>query len=477
MKKLLCVVLSVILVFSSFGVVALAADESGTKVNLNFDFSLSDLVDEKDFSSALQNYTFDESSIPDKYKNEGKYDMEQLVTSGTADDVYMYGLSLDFLYNSEEKFLWSMLPTSSDPYCSDCEKAFAANTVTDNVCPNCGGKLKTDTVYNDMTLACGNLNVCLTNMLTKHYGDGQLFTNENATLLCNFIGHLLYPNYVDQYIGFTYGLAEDDEDEFYDTIAEKSGLTDLIQKNWCDNRSVNFKPLIYTLGVQLSSFPVPDRDIYNGKIVARLLLKAIINSLMNQGPVNYLLDVVWAFSRTYSTYLSDAVKAIFRLKINAGMIDPEELMTFKGLLNLIFNDNDPTDETKLQFITPPSRRFALAETKTELFLYVIIYLNLVGKNGSNPEVIENLKADISANTVLTDVEKERLITIVGGIFCGRLNDMVPMLANFFITNISEAKDTIWQTFVKMLRNLIHSFVSVFDKIYQNFKSLGSWGKA
>ncbi len=480
MKKVLSVILALTLLFSSLTAVAFAADDATGSTGTGFDFDLSQLVSDKineaNFANSLENYVFDESSIPDEYKNEGKYDMEALVKNGTANDVYMFGLSLDFLYNSEEPFFWTKLPSSADPYCTSCKKAFDASTVTSNICPVCGKTLKTNSSYTSVTLALANLNLCLKNMLNNHYGDDKIYTNENATKICNIIGHLINPDYVDQNIGFPHGIAEDSSDEFYDTIAEKSGLKELLQLNWCDNYTLNIKPLLYTLGVNFNDFPVPDRDIHNGVLVSRILIRSIVKSLLENGPVNYILNVVWAFSRTYSVYLYEPVKALFKLKISKGMIDDEQLKTIKGLLNLIFNDNDSTDESKLQFITPPVRRFALAETKQELFLYVIVYLNLVGKNGSNPSVIESLKADINANTVLTDVEKGRLVTIVSGLFCGKLNEMVPMLANFLAETLPEVKDNLWKKFIKSIKNLINKFVSVIDRIFNNFKNIGNLGK-
>ena len=200
-------------------------------------------------------------------------------------------------------------------------------------------------------------------------------------------------NYTDQNIGFDIPLVEDNEENvnlFYETIAEKSGLKELIQKNWCNSPRLNYKPLLYTLGVNFEDFPAPERDIYDAKYVSRILLSSIISSVMSFGPVNYLLDVIWAFSRTYAIFLYEPIKALFSVKISSGLIQEDELKTFKGLLNLIFNNNNSADTSKLQFITPPSRRFATSVDTTELFLYVIIYLNLVGKNGNNPTVIENI---------------------------------------------------------------------------------------
>ena len=480
MKKILCLILSLTLLVSSLSIGAFADDDSD-KMNFNFDLSelVTDTINETDFKKALENYNFN-GDIPDDCKTpEGQYDIEKLVTSGTASNVYMFGLSIDFLYNSDEKLLWTKLPASGDPYCTNCKKAFKADAVSNKICPDCGKTLKIDTIYNDMALACGNLNFCLKKIFNKYCEGNKLYTEENATKICNIIGHLLFTNYTDQNIGFDIPLVEDNEENvnlFYDTIAEKSGLKELIQKNWCNSPRLNYKPLLYTLGVNFEDFPVPDRDIYDAKYVSRILLSSIISSVMKYGPVNYLLDVIWAFSRTYAIFLYEPIKALFNVKISSGLIQEDELKTFKGLLNLIFTNNNPADTSKLQFVTPPSRRFANSVDTTELFLYVIIYLNLVGKNGNNPAVVGNIKANINSNSMLDNEDKHYLVSIVDGLFCGSLNELVPMLANYFVENISDLKDSMWQKFVKMIKNLIKNFVGVFDKIYKNFKNIGNWMK-
>lgn len=480
MKKILCLVLSLTLLLSSLGISAFA-DDGNDKMNFNFDLNelITDSINEVDFKKALENYNFN-GDIPDDCKTpEGQYDIEKLVTSGTASNVYMFGLSIDFLYNSDEKLLWAKLPACEDPYCTECKKSFKADSVPDKKCPDCGKALKINTIYNDMALACGNLNFCLKKIFNKYYEGNKLYTEENATKICNIIGHLLFTNYTDQNIGFDIPLVEDNEDNvnlFYDTIAEKSGLKELIQRNWCNVPSLNYKPLLYTLGVNFEDFPAPDRDIYDAKYVSRILLNSIVSSIMKIGPVNYLLDVIWAFSRTYAIFLYEPVKALFNVKISSGLIQEDELKTFKGLLNLIFNDNNDKDTSKLQFVTPPVRRFANSTDTTELFLYVIIYLNLVGKNGNNPTVVSGFKDSINANSMFEDSDKKYLVSIVDGLFCGNLSELVPMLANYFVENISDLKDSMWQKFVKMIKNLIKNFIGVFDKIYKNFKNIGNWMK-
>lgn len=477
MKKILCVVLSLVLLISSVGTVAFAADETETKVDFGFDLSqlVTDKISEVDFQSALKNYNADGSVLPQDYLGEdGRYDLEAFLNSGVAGQVNMFGLSLDFLYNSTQQFYWTMLPTDADPTCTKCKKSFKADTVTDRRCPECGSTLKYETIKNDLTLAKANLNVCLLNILKNQISGNKLYSSANATKICNIIGHLLYEDFTDQIIGFPIELVEDNQDEFYDTIAERSGLRNIIQLNWCNDYTLNIKPLLYVLGVNFNDFPVLDRDIHDATIVSRLLLKAIVSSLINRGPVNYILDIVWAFSRTYQAFLYEPLAALFKVKISSGVIDEEEFKTFKGLLNLFFNNNNAADKEKLQFFTAPVYRFASSRDTTELFLYIMIYLNLVGKSGSNPQAVENIKTKIATNQNFNDTEKDRLAKIIDGLFCGNLGDLVDMLADVFSQNFSEAKDTLWQNFIKAVKNFLHGFVELFDRIYKNIVSFPNW---
>ena len=172
----------------------------------------------------------------------------------------------------------------------------------------------------------------------------------------------------------------------------------------------------------------------------------------------------------------EPLKALFNIKIASGRITEEELSTLKGLFNLVANNNDPTNTSKLQFVTPPVYRFANSKDTVELFLYLMIYLNLVGKHASNPTAVSGIKNGINASAVLEQKEKDRLVKVIDGMFCGNLNDLVPELVNYMIENISEAKTTIWETFVKFLKNFINGFVKIIDRIYKNFKDIGNWGK-
>ena len=480
MKKLLCIILSITLLLSSLGAFAIAAeDETTTKAPLDINIAdfVSDKINAEGFKKALLYYNFDAGKLPAEYKDEaGNYDMEALIKSENCGGADIFGLSLNKMYNTTSDLLWAGLPLADDPYCEHCQKSIDRAGVRGVICPNCGNRLTVKTIYNTMAIVSGNLNSYLKKILTRLYGGEKLYTDENATKICNFIGHLLYTSYTDKTIHFETPVVENNSDDFYNRIAEESGLRTIVETNWCNNARINIKSLLSALGVGLYNFTVIDTEIRDSKIVSRYLIKYIIQEILDKGPVEYILNVASTFSKTYALTLYEPLRAIFNVKVSSGIIGESELKTIKGFLNLVFNNNNPNDSSKLQFFTPPVKRIAVTEDKVELFFYLVIYMNLVGNHGTNPGFVSNIKNKISASTVLDETEKERLLKITDGIFCGSLDEMGSALAIVSSESITDTKNGIWEKFVNMIKGLINRIVSFFDSIYQNFKNIGNWGK-
>ena len=103
---------------------------------------------------------------------------------------------------------------------------------------------------------------------------------------------------------------------------------------------------------------------------------------------------------------------------------------------------------------------------------MLIYLNLVGKYKSNSDVIKNYQSEINANTLLTATEKERINSIIGGVFLGDLPAIVAILDELVVDNLEEGKNDLWRNFVNFLINMIKNFIGVFDKIYQSIINIG-----
>lgn len=424
MKKFLAVLLSLVMLVSSFTVAASA--ETG---------SIADMVGDVDFEEALKNFNADGMELPEEYLDENyQYDMEALLQSGALNELNLFGLTVDFLYNSSEDLFWSALSVKKS----------------------------------DLTLAEANLNMYLMRVIRNHFGDEKLYTADNAEAIANFIGHLINEDFTD--VNVIYNKEPVSEEVFYSTVADFSGLDEVIQYNWCDQPRINFKPLLYTLGVSLGD--LLDSDFGKGQVLAETIIKTVINKCMTTGPIDYLIEVLTAYSRTYGLSLNEPLKALLKGKIARGVISEDELCTPRGLLNLIFNNNNPDDTSKLQFITPPTYRFAIAKDTTESFLYLLVYLNLVGRYQSNGNVVRNFQADISADSLLTATEKERVNAVLNGVFLGDLSGIVAMMSDLAVENIEEGKNDIWKNFVNFIISFIKKFVGMFDKIYQSLINFG-----
>ena len=424
MKKFIALLLSLVMILSSFAVSASA--ETG---------SIGDLVDDINFEEALKDFNADGMELPEDYLDENyQYDMEALLQSGALNNMNLFGLTVDFLYNSSEDLFWATLSVQKS----------------------------------DLAIARGNLNMYLMRVLKNHFGGNKLYTAKNAETLINFIGHLINEDFTDTNVVFNSEPVS--EAVFYKTVADFSGLDVVIQHNWCDNPNMNFKPLMYALGVSLGN--LLERDFKDGQILAETIVKAVITQNLEVGPVNYLLDLLSAMSRTYGMCMLEPLKALLQSKLTRGVITEEELSTMRGLLNLIFNNNNPDDTSRLQLITPPTYRFAIAKDSTEVFLYLLVYLNLVGRYKSNPQVVSGYKTDISESTILTQTEKERVSAVIDGVFLGDLSGIVAMMGDLTVENMEEGKNDLWTKFVTFLSDMIKRFIGLFDKIYQYLINFG-----
>ncbi len=464
MKKMLSIILVLSMILScavpAFAATSDAATEGG------FSFSLTDLVANEDsinaFKDAINNYNPENMPVPDSA------DINELLNSGALDNCNMMGISIDFLYNSTKEFAWGSL--------YELDKNGNIIFYDENgvqVPQSEGGQPKLAVSKGDLSLANANLNMYLRRIVNKLYAGVDLYTAENATKLTNIIGGLFYPDYNNQVITFS-GTQSISEDDFYKTVVEKSGLGALIQTNWCDTvPAINFKPFLTLFGLSLSD--VLDSEYKNGYILAEKLLKATVQKFISGGPINYILDFVWAFSRAYTSALYEPTKALFTLKINAGYIDYEEMKTFDGLINLIANNNNPNDTTKLQFIDTPTRRFGMAKDTNELFLYLLVYFNLNCRYKNNTEVVRQFNGTVQ-NLPLGQDYKNNLINIVNNLLSGRIDNLVDVLGELYVKNVEDVPGDIWKSIKVTLAKFFQQIADFFDnwfKILTGQKDFGT----
>ncbi|MGN0467471.1 MAG: hypothetical protein ACI4GY_01945 [Acutalibacteraceae bacterium] len=455
MKKFIALFLSVLMMLSSFAVIGFAEGEAvvpeettAAEEKTNVD----KLVDAIGFEEALKNFNSDGTEIPSEYLDgENQYDIEKLLADGVLDNVNMLGLSVDFLYNSTDTLIWPTLSVTKS----------------------------------DLALAKANLNMYLLGVLKKKIGSVgsvKLFTAENATAISNFIGKRINPDFTP--VTLT-GDKYSSEEGFYEGIASASGLADVIQHNWCDQTKVNFKPLLYVLGFDFGDDNMlGESKLKSGDRIAKTLVKSVITRVLEKGPIEYVLTVISNMAKTYSMFMLEPLKALFKGHIVRGTITEEELGTMKGLFNLISNLNNPDDTQHIQFISVPTYRFALATSvkgsasststdTTEMFLYMMLYLNLVGKNKSNGNAVEIMKENVLSSD-LEDKDKSNINIIINGLFLGDLSEMVGILDDLVIDNLDQTKTTIMENIYNFFASFFKNIANIIKKIIYSFTHFGEF---
>ena len=435
MKKVLSIFLAVLMTLSCFGVLPAlaAADDETTTTKKSIADSLNEMVS-IDFSNALNNPPLS------TYDKLAQADSAEAFEAAMLDDVNFMGLSINYLYTSREPIIWGNVSVS----------------------------------HSDLALVLGNLNTYLLKMKKEKLNDYRFYTNENAMRICNFIGHLYDPEFEDIKISFDNNPTT--SEVFYNTICERSGLSEWIKYQWILSPNTYYVELITSLGLRLDDLPAPERDILDAYKVAPLLVKSIVE-YKAQGPFSHLIELIRTFTLTYDYYLSKSIVPFFEKYWGSDSVgkpyhfDKSVLSSFKGLLNVMFNGNNPNavnkaGAPKMQFISPPSYRMASSKDDVEEFLYLIVYCNLLGVYSKNPQTVQYMKSYINASSGYDATQKERLIAIIGMLFEGKFAEVEPTLSEIsheIIENVpNNLKDMLFGFFGRFLDGLY----GIFDKIYQ-----------
>lgn len=433
MKKVISAVLALVMIFSCFtcGFTVSAEEVEAEEGGSFLDGILNDATNLENFQNAVLG-----GGMGFDYTAKNDYDIDQMIAEGKIEG-QMFGISVDFLYNSNETLYWKNVPVSKD----------------------------------DLTIASGNINTYLKRIIREKYGDGKLFSMElneygvpyasyYATNIANFLGNLFYPDFDDVTIAFE-GTKTVEEDTFYAAIVRQSGFAELLQNNWCNQGYIDFRPVLETWG--LLSGNLVESEYKSGYRLSKKLVAAVINKFISEGPVAAFIDILNVYAKSYKTYLYDATLALFNLRIAAGDIDRVELASLHGIFNIVFNGNNPEAKDKLQFVQMPTNRFALAKDKTELFLYVLLYANINAQYGNNTELFNSFKDEILASD-LTDDQKSNINAIIDALLKGDVSGLVVKLNELVMYNIQETPND-WKNAIK---NAIASF---FKKIADYFDNL------
>ncbi len=430
MKRIISTLLAMIMIMGCFtcGLTALAGEGS----------KLDDILNDASNMQNFQNSILGGGVGFDYSAKDAYYDVDKMIEDGKVGG-QMLGMSVDNLYNGTEPLYWKDVSVSKD----------------------------------DLTIASANINAYLKRILKEKYGNFKLFSMEKnqygiphasyyATKIANFLGNLFYPDFVDVTISFE-GTETVAEDDFYAAIVRQSGFAELLQNNWCNQGSVDFRPMLETWG--LVSENILESEYKSGYRLSKKLVAAVINKFISEGPVAAFMSILQVYVRSYNTYLYDATAALFNLKLASGDVTLPELESLHELFNMVFNNNDPEATDKLQFVQMPTERFARAADKTELFLYVIMYSNINAQYENNNAVIDGYKSKINSAD-LSGEEKSNINAMIDAILKGDATELVNKLSDLVMHNIKETPDDWFNALKSALAAFFKKIVDYFDNMFK-----------
>ncbi len=321
------------------------------------------------FSSVVTLNAGAASSADDVYAlyESGKLEgVDTLFKAGSGDEM---AEAIDMLYNSSSALLWSNMDSDSG----------------------------------DVALAAGVADSYFKRMLSKKYGAGKMFLDENADVYATKISRFLYKMFYNfdatdaelESVSISFeGTQAVQSEEFYETIAEVSRFAELLERNWLNRHRDFYLPLVNALG--LSTKDLLESDYTSGKQIGGKLIDTVIRKVIDLGVIEFAMVVFGDICGNYEIKYREATEALLQIRINALQtgdgtlsVPQEVLSTFTGILNLLFNNLDSSRTDCYQFLTLPEKRFTNATADSEIFLYMITYFNINSKNANNSNLVAN----------------------------------------------------------------------------------------
>ena len=554
MKKLLCLVLTLIMVLSSFAM-CLSVSAKGEEDFLyrpDGTGGHEDIVGKViDPIVAGKNTVFADSinelgfSSVNKLEANGqtltKENFDSFITANASDK--MFGIDFDFLYSKNQgSFFWNFTnyKLETDPHIHETEVAQAEAEHRYSTCAMKGAydacaevlngyrysyeqkevdkEIFADiieervVIHNDYTnrdeihynyyydfskgsfsLIRANANNQIINTISKTWKNDAFFkdtetANKNAVKIANFIGNLLYPNFVEIPEGtevFTDNKKLDAYD-FFARITEVSGLEDILQNNWCEARTFNVKDIMKALGVNIADDVLLNVETEKGVYMGARILTDMFREFF-ENPVVYVEQLIQLFSKSYGYTYQRAIEALFVQKYPSmaaksregayPKLDPyngSELKSVDGLINFITDciyvakvDAGQTNAKKFSFAPLPVNRIVNAADADELHLYFLCWFELNRVYGENKAMIETFISDIvaalkanyksSTNSKPKDIEATK--KVLRTLFLGEFT-----MVDVFTFHLGTLTDNTINNFTpSFFNNLKNSIVTLFQK--------------
>lgn len=450
MKKLLCIVLSLVMALSVC-TVAFAAET--TEEDKDLAQTLSEKIISDDFINAFNGQSLE---VP------FGVNVNDRILNGGLNGVQFLGMDIgNFLYSKYQYPLdWGHTAVSKG----------------------------------DMATFWGELNTYIVSYLKPAYTNyDRLCTAPHATAICNFIGRLLYPNYQNKTITFDSSFVI--KKTFYTEISDKSGLTDAIINGWLTTTTVNgqtvyakkdtinYTPVMNLLNIPLFGdngsgasdeifeyFNTPSMEYKIPSELGGFIIKSVVENAINDGPIQYLLNVLATFVNYYSIDLAKPILALFAAKMADGVPSAQQVMDFDVFFNMLANDNNP-NSSRLQFITFPAYQYSRAADNTERFLYLMTYTNLLGRHLNNKARVEQWKTTIrNSGEFKYQSKKDNTIVIMNAMFLGDLSTIATKMRDISEDNLNNITSNWGWNFGDFFARLYRAIAMFFDGIFRTLKN-------
>jgi hypothetical protein len=286
--------------------------------------------------------------------------------ASNSDDT-MFGVKMGYLYdNKESNYFWSSMKYNLEVAGSDVHNEEVRDAVANRKKSTCSVKGAYDackevlygyeyeyalkntdvkifesivevpfTIYNSATgrdevhykyyyqfdqgnfaLVKANANNQIYNTITKQYSDGAIFSsatlaNKNAIKLGNFIGNILHADFKE--ISADAKVFTDNKiktEDFFRKVTEISGLGDILDKYWCNNKAFDVKKILSAFGVVVSDGAIFNIELEDGIHMGGRLLTDIYREFM-KNPVDYTMTVLQRFCRNYTASYILPIKLLF----------------------------------------------------------------------------------------------------------------------------------------------------------------------
>lgn len=327
----------------------------------------------------------------------------------------------------------------------------------------------------EISLARGNINLYLKRVISNYWGGGKFYTKENLLTLTNFIGLLLNPKFNVYTEIPSIDNIKMDADDFFGKLAELSGLSDILEINWCKQPNVNFLPLIGALGVDTDD--LLEREKEEGYYLGRRLLRDMFSGFC-AAPLSYVLNILRTFAIEYPNSYLTPIKALLSIRLSQsvkGDYSEEDFATLTGffnflsnstdkILNKMYGDSSPLGDN-LQFAELPVRRFAFSEEQDEFFLMLIAYLDINRIYKNNKSVLERLWSNFEKNSQLTAEEMKTVKAFYSEYVQGGLtmkSFLCDMLDDVTSSNFDQIGNDILNSFKTSIATLLKKIVDAID---------------